>query len=285
MNGALASKKIAFIGAGAMAEAIIQGLIQKQKAGADHICVMNNQNKQRLCDLQKRYGIQATSEPAQKDEMVKEADIVVLAMKPKDVEQSFAYLKALLHPGQLVVSVIAGLQIAKMQELLGQKLPIIRTMPNTSSTIGLGATGISFSKEVTSEQKDAIIDMFQGVGIVSVVEENQLEIITGVSGSGPAYVYYFMEAMVNAGIKGGLSDDESKKLVLQTFLGAAKMVELTGEDPAVLRRKVTSPNGATEAAIAVLDRYQFSESIVRAVARCSEKAKELGVQIAKTPLG
>lgn len=284
MNSSLASKRIAFIGAGAMAEAIIQGLIEKQKAGPGHICVMNNQNKQRLHELQERYGVRTASEPSEKDKMVKESDIVVLTMKPNDVERSFAHLKALLHPGQQIVSVIAGLQIDKMQELFGQKLPIIRTMPNTSCTIGLGVTGMSFSREVTSGQKEAIIDMFQGVGIVSVVEENQLEIITGVSGSGPAYVYYFMEAMVNAGIEGGLPDDESRKLVLQTFLGAAKMVELKGEDPAVLRRKVTSPNGATEAAIAVLDRYQFSESIVKAVDRCGERARELGAQIAKTPL-
>ncbi|WP_311974344.1 pyrroline-5-carboxylate reductase family protein [Paenibacillus larvae] len=153
MNSSLASKRIAFIGAGAMAEAIIQGLIEKQKAGPGHICVMNNQNKQRLHELQERYGVRTASEPSEKDKMVKEADIVVLTMKPKDVERSFAHLKALLHPGQQIVSVIAGLQIDKMQELFGQKLPIIRTMPNTSCTIGLGVTGMSFSREVTSGQK------------------------------------------------------------------------------------------------------------------------------------
>ncbi|MDU0200021.1 pyrroline-5-carboxylate reductase [Paenibacillus sp. MAH-36] len=280
MSITLSQAKIAFVGAGSMSEAIIRGLIQTKVADPQHIYVMNRSNQDRLAFLRSEYGLQATSDPATKEAYLRQADVVVLCMKPKDVVTAFEDLKPLLNENQLLVSVIAGLSIAKMEVLLDSKMAITRTMPNTSSTIGLGATGMSFSANVNDTFKQLATQMFEAVGIVSIVEEEKLEILTGVSGSGPAYVYYFMEAMIKAGIEGGLTEEDSRQLTLQTVLGAAHMVQHTQEDPAELRRKVTSPNGATQASIEALDHYQFTEAITKAVFRSAERAKEMGEQIA-----
>jgi pyrroline-5-carboxylate reductase len=280
MSTTLSQAKIAFVGAGSMSEAIIRGLIQTKVADPQHIYVMNRSDQDRLVFLRSEYGLQATSDPITKEAYLRQADVVVLCMKPKDVVTAFEDLKPLLNENQLLVSVIAGLSIAKIEVLLDSNMGIVRTMPNTSSTIGLGATGMSFSANVNDTFKQLATQMFEAVGIVSIVEEEKLEILTGVSGSGPAYVYYFMEAMIKAGIEGGLTEDDSRQLTLQTVLGAAHMVQHTQEDPAELRRKVTSPNGATQASIEALDQYQFTEAITKAVFRSAERAKEMGEQIA-----
>ncbi|OCT14131.1 pyrroline-5-carboxylate reductase [Paenibacillus pectinilyticus] len=286
MSNALSQAKIAFVGAGSMAEAIARGLIQKEVANPQHVYMMNRSNQDRLAYLRSEYGLQASSDPATKDTFIREADVVVLCMKPKDVESAFAELRPLLNEGQLLISVIAGLSIEKAEKLLQSNMPIVRTMPNTSSTIGLGATGMSFSSKVNDTFKQLAIQMFEAVGIVTIVDEDKLEVLTGVSGSGPAYVYYFMEAMIKAGIEGGLNEEDAKQLTLQTVLGAAHMVKITKEDPAELRRKVTSPNGATQASIEALDRYQFSEAVAQAVFHSAARAKEMGEQIASSsPVG
>jgi len=154
-------------------------------------------------------------------------------------------------------------------------------MPNTSSTIGLGATGISFSKEVDEQGRRLALNMFEAVGITSVIEEERLETLTGISGSGPAYIYYMMEAMIAGGIRGGLSAEQSTELTVQTVLGAARMVQQTGENPAVLRKKVTSPNGSTQAALEVLDKGDFFETVIAAVNRCAERSREMGADLEK----
>jgi pyrroline-5-carboxylate reductase len=280
MSTTLYQAKIAFVGAGSMAEAIIRGLTQNKVANPQNLYVMNRSDQDRLAFLRSEYGLQATSDTLMKEAFLREADVVVLCMKPKDVVTAFAELQPLLNEKQLLVSVIAGLSIAKTEALLQINMPIVRTMPNTSSTIGLGATGMSFSAKVNDTFKQLATQMFEAVGIVTIVDEEKLEIVTGVSGSGPAYVYYFMEAMIKAAIEGGLSEEDAHQLTLQTVLGAAHMVQLTQENPAELRRKVTSPNGATQASIEILDRFQFSEAVSGAVFRSAERTKEMGEQIA-----
>ncbi|UJF36138.1 pyrroline-5-carboxylate reductase [Paenibacillus hexagrammi] len=279
-TSSLLQNRIAFVGAGSMAEAIFRGLVEQEVANPQHIYVTNRSDQAKLEAIRETYGVQVSSDPVTRESFIREADIVVLCMKPKDVETAFRDLQPLLNERQMLVSVIAGLAIPKIEALLQTSMPIVRTMPNTSSTIGLGATGISFSSSVTEAGKQLAIEMFEAVGIVSVVEESKLDVVTGVSGSGPAYVYYFMEAMTKAAVEGGLSEEDARRLTLQTVMGAAHMVQHTGEDPAELRRKVTSPNGTTQAAIETLDRHQFCEGIVRAVFRSAERAKEIGEQIA-----
>ncbi len=280
MSSMLSKARIAFVGAGSMAEAIFRGLIERKITQPQQIYVMNRQDQDKLNKIGQKYGVRVTSDLNLRETYIREANVVMLCMKPKDVESSFRDLQPLLNENQLLVSVIAGLSIAKMETLLQTQMPIVRTMPNTSSTIGLGATGISFSKAVSPEQQQLAVEMFKAVGIVSIVEESKIDIVTGISGSGPAYVYYFMEAMMKAAAEGGLSEEDARALTVQTILGAATMVQTTQEDPAELRKKVTSPNGTTQAALETLDRHQFSEGIVRAVFRAAERSKEMGEQIA-----
>jgi pyrroline-5-carboxylate reductase len=184
----------------------------------------------------------------------------------------------------LLISLIAGLSIQTIEALLDLPFPIARSMPNTSSSIGLGSTGLTFSESTGLNQQKLAIDIFASVGEVFVVEEAQIDILTGLSGCGPAYVYYLMEAMISSGIQGGLSAEMARDLTVQTVLGAASMVKATETAPAVLRKKVTSPNGATQAAMETMDRFHFTEAVEKAVLRASERANELGAMIAAEAL-
>jgi pyrroline-5-carboxylate reductase len=278
MNTKSTRFNICFYGAGSMAEAIVRGLIERQIASPDQISMMNRTNAGRLQELTERYGVRTGNRPEDKEAFLREADIIVLAMKPKDAIDALQSASQLIDR-QLIISVIAGLSISTMRKAIGQSVAIARTMPNTSSTIGLGATGISFSKAVNVEQKSSALSMFQAIGIVHEVDEAQLDMVTGVSGSGPAYVYYFMEQMIAAGIEGGLSEEAAKQLTVQTVVGAAQMVVHTGEEPAQLRRKVTSPNGTTQAALETLDQLHFPEAVRKAVKRAAERAGEMGQAI------
>ncbi|MGG1600008.1 pyrroline-5-carboxylate reductase [Paenibacillus naphthalenovorans] len=280
MTSSLSHMKFTFIGAGSMAEAIIRGLITKGGVHGENIFVINRSNRARLEELRERYGIRSSVNELEKDDAIRTGHIVVLAFKPKDALEGLSKIKHLIRPEQLLVSVIAGLTIDTMQTLLGAAdYSIVRTMPNTSSTIGLGVTGMSFSPNVTPAGRQLAVQMFESAGIVSTVEEPLLDTITGVSGSGPAYIYYMMEAMIQGGVQGGLEPEEARRLVVQTVLGAASMVQATGENPADLRRKVTSPNGTTQAALETLDRHGFPEAVAKAVLRAAERAGELGAAI------
>jgi len=275
----LGNVRICFYGAGSMAEAIFRGLIEAKLADPAQITVMNRQNAQRLAELQQRYKVVPAVTEAAKQEALSGSDVIVLGMKPKDAAAALRALSPLLRPEQLIVSVIAGLSIGTIGMLIGEGRAIARTMPNTSSTIGLGATGISFSPAVTEAQRELALAMFRAVGTVAVVNEPLLEAVNGVSGSGPAYVYYLMEAMIAAGVDLGLTEEASRELTVQTVRGAAEMVRLTGEQPAELRRKVASPGGTTQAAIETLERYSFQEGMNAAIRRCAERAREMGEAI------
>lgn len=270
------NEKILFSGAGSMAESIVRGLIHKGVAEPLQITMHNRSNQERLAYLTSQYGVRTSFQEADKDKDLLEASVIVLAMKPKDAADALRALGSKLTGNPLIVSVIAGLSISTMQALLGKPLPIARTMPNTSSSIGLGATGLAVSTEVTPDQLATVMSMFEAVGQVSVIPESQMEILTGVSGSGPAYIYYMMEAMIAAGIDGGLTPEQARELTVQTVLGAAVMMKETGEDPAKLRQDITSPNGSTQAALEVLDAHRFSEGVKAAVHRCAERSREMG---------
>ncbi|GIO30980.1 MULTISPECIES: pyrroline-5-carboxylate reductase [Paenibacillus] len=276
---AMISEPITFYGAGSMAEAIVKGLIHKSVVHAANVTMLNRSNARRLDELRQKYGVNVSNDAEALPGILRNSPIIVLAMKPKDAAEALKNLGPLLSEDTLIVSVIAGLTIRTMQDLLGRKQPVARTMPNTSSSIGLGATGISYSKEISGKQRQIVTSLFGAVGTVTVVEEEKLEILTGISGSGPAYIYYMMEAMMAAGIRGGLTPQQCRELTVQTVLGAARMVQLTGEEPAALRAKVTSPNGSTQAALETLDKGDFFETVIAAVARCAERSKEMGAAL------
>ncbi|HTG68224.1 MAG TPA: pyrroline-5-carboxylate reductase [Candidatus Udaeobacter sp.] len=278
----IASLQLCFYGAGSMAEAIVRGLINEKLVEPKRISMLNRQNAERLTELNERYGVQTIVQGSNNEAYLRDADIIFLAMKPKDAAEAIASIKPLALPKQLFISVIAGLSISAIEQLLGGKASVVRAMPNTSSTIGLGATGISYSENVTPQQRLLTEAIFNSVGINAVVDESLQQAVTGVSGSGPAYVYYFMESMIASATQLGLSEEAAKELVIQTVLGAAEMVRYTGEEPAELRRKVTSPNGTTQAAIEVMVENRFSETIIKAVKRSAERAGELGAAIERS---
>ncbi|CAM3128105.1 pyrroline-5-carboxylate reductase [Paenibacillus lupini] len=276
--------KISFYGAGSMAEAIVRGLINQKLTKPEQISMLNRQNADRLNELSSKYGVQTVLNGSSNEQFLQDADIIFLAMKPKDAVTAISSIKHLLSNNQLIVSVIAGFSISSMERVLGRPAAIVRTMPNTSSTIGLGVTGISYSGSVSVEQRQLAETMFASIGINAVVEESLQDSIVGVSGSGPAYVYYFMEAMMEAAAKLGLPANQAKDLIVQTVLGAAEMVRTTGEEPADLRRKVTSPNGTTQAAIESMAEGGLTEAVVRGMLRSAERAGEIGADIERSTL-
>lgn len=274
----LAQSDICFLGAGNMAVAMIRGLIAGGLVKGSQLYVLNRSGGEKIEKLGEQYGVRAGTIDRHQAEAVSGADVVVLAMKPKDAGEALFKLAPLLREGQLIVSVIAGLSISSLQNALGRR-PVVRTMPNTSSTIGLGATGIAFSPEVSEAQRKLTLEMFEATGKTAVVLEEAIDAVNALSGSGPAYIYYMMEAMIAGGVEQGLTPRQALELTAQTVLGAATMVLKTGEDPAELRRKVTSPNGTTQAAIEVLAGREFQASVRQAMLRCAERAREMGAEI------
>jgi pyrroline-5-carboxylate reductase len=270
---------LCFYGAGSIAEAILRGLVGAKLTNPNHITVLNRQNVDRLLQLERLYGIVPATTEASKKAALSSAEVIILGMKPKDSANAIKALQPFLRPEQLLVSAIAGLSISTIHQLLGRPQPVARTMPNTSSTIGIGATGICYSESVTPKQRELTVAIFNAVGITTVVDEPLIEAVNGVSGSGPAYVYYLMEAMIDAGVQLGLTPEAAKELTVQTVRGAAEMVYSTGENPGDLRRKVTSPNGTTQAAIETLELFSFQEGMNKAILRCAERAREMGEEI------
>lgn len=262
-----------FIGAGSMAEAMFAGLLKKGIAEARQIQVINRQNRTRLAYLNRKYGVQI---PENKGDAVRQSDIVILATKPKDIPDALTQWGPKIQPGKLVISVAAGISTAYIERHLAEGTAVIRSMPNTSCTIGLSATAICQGRWAKRENMETARRLFQAIGIVVEVPEEAMDTVTGLSGSGPAYIYYMVEAMQQAGVEAGLNADIARQLTLQTLLGAAHMLMETKEEPAELRRKVTSPGGTTMAGLEALRRYQFEKAVQSAIFRAKERSKELG---------
>lgn len=277
-TGLLAGQTVCFIGGGAMAEALIRGLTENAVIPPKQIHVLDKAGETRLQYLENRYGIRPVRDD-QAAAAVGAADLVVLAVKPKDAADAIREYRAGFSDRQAIVSFVAGLSIASIQRLAGRPIPVARAMPNTSSSIGLGATGLSCSAEADERTRGLARELFGAIGIVCEVEEALLDTVTGVSGSGPAYFYYFVEALIRGGMDGGLDEETARRLAYRTILGAAEMLRQTGEPPEVLRRNVTSPGGTTEAAIRLMEEEGVGAAIRRAVRRAADRAAEMGADI------
>lgn len=276
----LSDKRICFVGAGAMAEAVLAGMMNKRIVKPGAVCITNRSDRFRLDELVYNFGIQADAD--QKEKSIREADVLILAMKPKDMSQALKEIKELTNPKQLIISLVAGITTAFISNLLGHGAPVIRTMPNTSATIGLSATGICQGATATEEHVAIARHIFESIGTVVLVEEDQLDAVTGLSGSGPAYIYYLVESMQAGAVQAGLDEQMARELILQTLIGAAHMLIETGEDPALLREKVTSPNGTTQAGLDVLRSFKFEQALVSCILRATERSKELGAILSET---
>ncbi len=268
---------IAFIGGGNMAHSLISGLIDDGMP-ADRLWV-SDPNTPALRNLQQRFAVHTTSDNL---EATQHGQVVILAVKPqlaKAVAQGLAPALQATHP--LVISIAAGIREADLRLWLGDGTAIVRTMPNTPALVRSGATALFANSKVSKEQRDSAESILRAVGMTLWVEdENLMDAVTALSGSGPAYFFLVMEALEQAGEELGLPRDTARLLTLQTAFGAAKMALESSEEPAELRRRVTSPGGTTERAIEVLQGKHidtvFSEALQAAHQRSLELARIFG---------
>lgn len=264
--------RISFIGGGNMGEAMLSAVLAAELVVADEVAV-SDVSRERREYLAERFGVTVTDDSRR---AVAGSDVVVLAVKPQNMAEAMAGLKGGLTPGQLVLSIVAGARITPLQHGLGHAA-VVRSMPNTPAQIGQGMTVWTSAAEVSAEQRQAAGAVLGAMGReVAVEDEDDIDKATAVSGSGPAYLFLFVEALVAAAVDIGLSADIAQELVLATVLGAGRLVEQSGRDPAELRRMVTSPGGTTAAALAELAKGQFSDLVTRAVRAAYQRAGELG---------
>ncbi|OKL38044.1 pyrroline-5-carboxylate reductase [Domibacillus mangrovi] len=265
--------KAVFIGAGSMAEAIIAGALKSGALQAENTYVTNQDNLARLKELTTQYGIQAGYDV---ETALKDADVIVLAMKPKDAASGLEAIRPYINEDSVVISLLAGVGINFMEQIIGKRCAVIRSMPNTSAAVGKSATAMALNKRVTAEQHQAAIDLFSAIGLAITVEESQMDAVTAISGSGPAYIYYVAEAMQAAGEELGLDHDTAKSLLIQTLLGAADMLSESDGQAVALRKAITSAGGTTEAAIRTFDEHHVKESIAAGVKEAASQSKRLG---------
>lgn len=262
--------KIVLIGAGSMAEALIAGWTSKQVIHPSCIYVKNRSNQARLQFLKNSYAI----EIVEQDNQLSNADLIILAMKPKDTKQALQAITPFLGEHTKILSVCAGIPIEKIEKIVGSRA-IARAMPNTSATIGLSATGIYFNSYCSDSFKQLLRTLLEAVGIVVEVEEDQLHAVTALSGSGPAYIYYLMEIFENVAYKYGLDAEHTRALMVQTLAGSAAMLSQRPEQPSILRKNVTSPGGTTEAGIQALDEHQFQLAIESCIESAEKRSRQL----------
>lgn len=269
----LAEKQFLFIGAGNLCQSMIKGLLSTESIRPGEIWVCNKNNTERLQFLRNYYGIVPVNN---KQEAAAQADIIILAIKPQNVFAALNEIKDSVSEKQLIITVLAGITTGLIEENLGLKIPVVRAMPNTSCAVLESATGITGGRYVTAQQLTLAKDIFSLMGEVVEVDETLLDSVTGLSGSGPAYIYYLVEAMEKAGEATGLPRELARPLVLKTLMGAARMLIETGEKPEVLRQQVTSPNGTTMAGLQELERCHFQQAIEQAIVSATNRSKELG---------
>jgi pyrroline-5-carboxylate reductase len=263
-------RKIAFIGGGNMAEAIMQGLL-REDAGIG-ICVAEISPKRRDELAAKFPTVQVVGDAA---EAAQWGEVVILAIKPQQSESVLDLIERVVTPQQLVISIMAGIPSVKIEANLIPGCRVIRAMPNTPALIGAGATAVCSGRKASSDDLDLARQIFALIGVAVSVEEKLMDAVTALSGSGPAYVFTFIEALSDAGVNCGLTRDVATQLAAQTVLGAARMVVETGEHPCLLKEKVTSPGGTTIAAQHALENGSFRGVVMNAVEAACLKSKEL----------
>ncbi len=278
--------RIAIIGCGAMGSAIARGVVSAGLYGSDDVC-MSDVDEAKLALCASELGVCTTTDNAKACEA---ADIVVLAVKPALVGQVLAGLEKVLasdvaqpvdgggmvETRRLIISIAAGVTLGEMQAHVQDRAGVIRAMPNTPAQVGCGAVGFARGKATTDDQVAAAQEVFSAIGTSYELSEKLLDAVTGLSGSGPAYVYMMVEAMADAGVRVGLTRDVALGLAAQTVYGAAKMVIETGAHPAQLKDAVTSPGGTTIAGVDELEARGFRSAVFEAVKAATERSKELG---------
>lgn len=263
--------KIGFIGGGNMAEAFIKGLLNGGFPAGDIHFFEPNETRRDL--MVERYGITCSENNAA---LVEESDIVVLATKPQILEKVLAEINGAFSDDKLLISILAGITTTTLEAGLGGQARVVRAMPNTPALAGRGAAALCPGRNISKDDRRIAQHLFETVGIALWVEESQMDAVTGLSGSGPAFVYTFIEALTAGGVQEGLRLDIAHALAVQTVVGAAHLVQATGEHPALLREKVCSPAGTTISAIRVLEERGLRATMMEAVGAATARSRQLG---------
>lgn len=260
---------VAVVGAGVMGEALLSGLLRGDRMGDTFVVADKRQD--RCAELRERYGVDIATNA----EAAAEADVVVLVVKPQDIFAVTAEIADVLKPGALVVSLAAGVTTSSLEALLPAGTPVVRVMPNTPALVDQGMSAVSAGAHCATEHMAIANRLMACVGKVVEVPEKQQDAVTAISGSGPAYIFFTVEAMIEAGVGLGLPRRLATELTLQTVYGAATMLRETGEHPVVLRENVTSPAGTTAAALRILEDHKVRAAFLAALEAARDRSVEL----------
>ncbi len=269
----LRSQILAVLGAGNIGRAIIGGLLRGDDVPAAQITATRRSADGRAQLADQFAGIAVTADNAS---AVRGASVVIVSVKPQNAAELVAEVAPHVAPGTLVLSTLAGVTTAALAEAFGQELPVVRAMPNTPALVDEGATAIAPGLHADADHVALAREVFQAVGIVEEVPEHLMDAVTGLSGSGPAYVFMVIEALTDAGVKQGLPRTVARRLSMQTVLGAARLAIETGEHPAILRDQVTTPGGTTITAVAELEKQGLRSMFIDTVAMATERSRQLG---------
>ncbi|MCL7489259.1 MAG: pyrroline-5-carboxylate reductase [Desulfobulbaceae bacterium] len=263
---------VGLVGGGQMGEALVRGMIGAGLLKADNVMIAEPDGDRRIY-LRKTYSVKVTEDA---DELVRFSSILILAVKPQIMGKVLEQYKKLITGQHLIISIAAGVTIKSMEMGLGENVKIVRVMPNTPALVLAGASALSPNARVTTEEMEAALQIFSAVGTCVQVNESLLDAVTGLSGSGPGYVFTFIEAMIDGGVLAGLPRPVAEKLVLQTVYGSARLAMETGEAPAVLKGRVTSPGGTTISGLHVLEESGFRGTVMSAIDAAAQRSRELG---------
>ncbi len=262
--------KIGFIGCGNMSTAFISGIIKNNIYNPEDI-IASDINEAQLERISKEQGINVTTNNLE----VAKAEIIILAVKPQFYMEAISGIKDIVAENQLIITIAPGKTLQWVEDSFGKNLKIVRTMPNTPALIGEGVTGVCYNKNVTENDMKKVFNILNGIGIVEEVSENLMDVVVSVSGSAPAYVYMFIEAMADAAVADGMPRDKAYRFAAQTVMGSAKMVLETGKHPGELKDMVCSPGGTTIEAVRVLEEKGMRSAVIEAMKACVNKAKGL----------
>ncbi len=268
----LKEKKIAVIGGGKMGETLISRLLSTKTLQKDQLFV-SDKNASRIAHFEEKYEVKGSTDNS---DAARQADIILLAVKPQIAHKVIASIRESIHPEQLVISIMAGYTLKQLQEGLVLPLPVIRAMPNTPCEIGAGMTVLASGNETNGEHIKFAEELFGAVGKTLVLDEKYFDAVTALSASGPAYIYMVIEALAEGGVKCGLPRDVSTTLVAQACLGASRMVAETHHHPAILKDHVTTPAGCTIDGLLKLEEGGLRVTLIKAVDEAARRAKELG---------
>ncbi len=268
----LKNKKVGFVGVGNMGEALLSGIIHGNLCKAEQI-LCSDIKLERLRTIQERYGVKGTSDNV---EVVKRSDILILAIKPQIMKIVVEEMAEFLDLSKLIISIAAGISLDAIESCARKELKLIRVMPNICVSVREGVSAISRGRHAREEDLMIAKMIFESVGKSLFVDEYLLDAVTGLSGSGPAYIFLIVDALADAGVKVGLSRNDSLLLASQTVLGAAKMLIETGEHPARLKDLVTSPGGTAISGLHTLEEGGLRTTLMNAVEVATQRAKALG---------